>query len=45
MMLMSTHTQTSLAEAAFAVPTSNGPKAAVERRTGDAPALARRYAS
>jgi len=44
-MLISTHTQTFLAEAACAVPCSNGSKPAVERRTGDAPALARRYAS
>jgi hypothetical protein len=44
-MLISTHTQTFLAEAASAVPCSNGWKPAVERRTGDASALARRHAS
>jgi len=43
-MLISTHTQTFLPEAASAVPFSNGPKPAVECRTGDASALARRYA-
>jgi len=44
-MRISTHTQTFLAEAAYAVPSSNGPKPVAERRTGDASALARRYAS
>jgi len=44
-MMISTHTQTFLAEAAYAVPSSNGPEPAVERRTGNASALARRHAS
>jgi hypothetical protein len=44
-MMISTHTQTFLAEAAYAVPSSNGRKPAVERRIGDASALARRHAS
>jgi hypothetical protein len=44
-MPISTHTHTFLAEAAYAVPSSNRPKPAVECRTGDASALARRYAS
>jgi hypothetical protein len=43
-MMISTHTQMFLAEAAYAVPSSNGWKTAVERRTGDASALARRHA-
>jgi len=44
-MPISTHTHTFLAEAAYAVPSSNGWKSTVERRTGDASALARRHAS
>jgi hypothetical protein len=44
-MLMSPHTQTFLAEAACAVPSSNGFKPVAEWRTGDAPALVRRFAS
>jgi len=44
-MLISTHTHMFIAEAAYAVPSSNGWKAAVERRTGNASALARRHAS
>jgi hypothetical protein len=44
-MLISTQTHMFLAEAAYAVPSSTGWKPAVERRTGDASALARRHAS
>jgi len=44
-MLISIHTQTFLAEAAYAVPRSNGSKPVAEWRTGDASALARRHAS
>jgi hypothetical protein len=44
-MMISTHTQTFLAEAAYTVPSSNGSKPVAESRTGDASALARRYAS
>jgi hypothetical protein len=44
-MLIPTHTQMFLAEAAYAVPCSNGSKPVAEWRTGDASALARRYAS
>jgi hypothetical protein len=44
-MMIPTHTQTFLAEAAYAVPSSNGLKPVAESRTGDASALARRHVS
>jgi hypothetical protein len=44
-MLMPKYIETFLAEAAHAVPSSNGWKPVAERRNGDASALARRHAS
>jgi hypothetical protein len=44
-MQISTLSHRFLPEAAYAVPSSNGPKPVAERRIGDASALARRHAS